>query len=146
MFKMLSVEILRLCVVCIYLSLMSYQDIKYKEIYLRDAINLNILMFILYLLKPYSLISLFTGVLIVLFMFIISKISKQTLGCGDLYILISLVFSKGENIINILLFSFLIIMIYSLILIIYKKNINREVAYIPFIFMGYLIQVMYELF
>lgn len=106
MFKMLSVEILRLCVVCIYLSLMSYQDIKYKEIYLRDAINLNILMFILYLLKSYGLISLFTGVLIVLFMFIISKISKQTLVHGDLYILISLVFSKGENIINILLFDF----------------------------------------
>lgn len=96
MFKMLSVEILRLCVVCIYLKLNVIPRLLNTRNIFKRRYKSNILMFILYLLKPYSLISLFTGVLIVFFMFIISKISKQTLGCGDLYILISLVFSKGK--------------------------------------------------
>lgn len=86
---------------------------------------------------------LMIGSLLVLFLFVLSKLIKNSIGLGDVEVLLVLLFVVDVDIYLLFILSILISTIYILFLK-YKKNDIISVAFCPFIFVGFVLTTLYS--
>ncbi len=121
----------------IFLCICAFMDFKYKVVSVNLCI-INIIVSVLLniILKINSLISLSIGISVVIILFIISKLSREKLGMGDVYVLLVSALYVGLNVIDILIIALFISLIFSIGLLVKKKNIKVEFPFVPFILGG----------
>lgn len=128
------------------LALLSLWDIKEKQIP-------SIIIYILFLISATMMIinplcpmlnNLISAICFGVFLLITKKILKNRIGSGDIKVIIALCSALGyPQIFNLLFTSMFLTMVFGVILIILKKaNLKTEIPFIPFIFLGYIINVL----
>lgn len=87
----------------------------------------------------------FTGVVLSTILIIVYFVSKKKIGLGDILVICGLAFGLGyPTIFRILFIGMFVAMIYGFILVKRKKaTIKTEIPFIPFIFVGLILNIVY---
>lgn len=142
MFKVLSIEILRVLVLLIYLLFISFIDIKKRYLSMNSIFLGFVMMSLFYLFSPFNILSLIGGILIGLLVIGISIITNQAVGLGDGLILIIIGLCFGANTVYIFFNSLILLSITTVLYMLIKhKRYNIEVPMIPFYLVGVMIQI-----
>lgn len=145
MLEMLSIE--HFIILLIYLMYLSYKDIKNKKISIIDVFLGVLLGIAICILTNRNNIQIILGLLIGIITIIISIVSRQALGLGDALVVLILGISTGIGAINTFISALLLFITYILIISCIKRKIVKDdIAFIPFIFLGQIIGIIYEIF
>lgn len=122
--------------------------IDYKTKYIPDILILVLLalgMWTMFVIPDVSFYNpLLTSIILFLVLLIANKVSKDSIGMGDVKLIpvISL-FLGFSNIFSVIFISLLLSLIFGVILIIKdKKDIKTEIPFVPFIFIGVLLNLL----
>ena len=131
--------IIKLVITCI-LGVLAVIDFKKKQVsnvFLLIVSGIVIINYVIF--RPITMVSLVGGILIGTVLLGISYITRQKIGVGDgLLIMILGAYLGFEGIGVVLLYALTLSAIWSgLLMIIKKVNRNYTIAFIPFIFVGY---------
>lgn len=132
--------IIKLVITCI-LGLLAVVDFKKKRVSnVLLLIVSGIVIFNNVIFRPISIMSLIGGILIGIILLGISYITRQKIGTGDGFLIMILGAYLGfEGIGVVLLYALTLSAIWSgLLLMIKKVNRHYTIAFIPFIFVGYI--------
>ena len=132
--------IIKLVITCI-LGLLAVVDFKKKRVSNVLLLIVSGIVIINYIIfKPTTIMSLAGGILIGVILLGISYITRQRIGAGDgLLIMILGAYLGFEAIGVVLLYALTLSAIWSVLLLMIKKvNRHHEVAFVPFIFVGYI--------
>lgn len=137
--------IIKLVITCI-LGLLAIVDLKKKQVsnvLLLIASGIVIINYVIF--RPVTVMALIGGILIGIILLGISYITRQKIGAGDgLLVMILGAYLGFEGIGVMLLYALTLSAIWSgLLLMIKKVNRHYEVAFIPFIFIGYIGVLIY---
>ncbi|WP_455717850.1 prepilin peptidase [Anaerosporobacter sp.] len=131
---------IKLVIIC-FLGILAIVDYKKKQISnIALLIGLVIVIVNYVVFQPITLISLIGGIIVGFVLLGISYITRQKIGIGDGLLIILLGANIGfEGIVFLLLYALTLSAICSAILLITKKvNRHYTIAFIPFIFIGYI--------
>lgn len=131
--------IIKVAITCI-LGVLAVVDFKKKQVsnvFLLIVSGIVIINYVIF--RPITMVSLVGGILIGTVLLGISYITRQKIGMGDgLLIMILGAYLGFEGIGVVLLYALTLSAIWSgLLMIIKKVNRNYTIAFIPFIFVGY---------
>lgn len=131
--------IIKVAITCI-LGVLAVVDFKKKQVsnvFLLIVSGIVIINYVIF--RPITMVSLVGGILIGTVLLGISYITRQKIGVGDgLLIMILGAYLGFEGIGVVLLYALTLSAIWSgLLMIIKKVNRNYTIAFIPFIFVGY---------
>lgn len=133
-------------IVYILLFIISICDIKEMLVHKYLTYALMFVCALIMLLNPYTGVinNLVTGSFMTIACIVAYKLSGNKIGSGDVKVIASLSFALGYPLIFSLLFAAMFMaMIYGIVLIITKKaTVRTEIPFIPFIFLGYIINVL----
>lgn len=135
-------EIIKIVCLTVYLTLLSLLDVKYKKVPVSISIIAIITGAILVVASKTSLIgtviALAPGIIVLLF----AIITKQAIGYGDaLAILVMGFFVSCQSILISLFAAITISGIVALVmLLVFHKGKNTELAFIPFLLIGFIIE------
>lgn len=132
--------IIKLVITCI-LGLLAVVDFKKKRVSNVLLLIVSGIVIINYVIfRPISIMSLIGGILIGIILLGISYITRQKIGTGDGFLIMILGAYLGfEGIGVVLLYALTLSAIWSgLLLMIKKVNRHYTIAFIPFIFVGYI--------
>lgn len=137
--------IIKLVITCI-LGLLAIVDLKKKQVsnvLLLIASGIVIINYVIF--RPVTVMALIGGILIGIILLGISYITRQKIGAGDgVLVMILGAYLGFEGIGVMLLYALTLSAIWSgLLLMIKKVNRHYEVAFIPFIFIGYIGVLIY---
>lgn len=140
---MLSMNSIKIFVILVYIFIAAYIDIKNKYIDIYLVILGFMIAIILYLFMPYNLFELLIGIAVGIIVSIISFCTKQSVGFGDGIILIILGIVFGLSTINIFLYSIIILLVYSILMFLFiKKYKLSTIPFIPFLFIGIILEIL----
>lgn len=132
--------IVRLVITCILglLAIVDFKKKKVSNVLLLIVSGIVIINYIIF--RPVTIMSLLGGILIGFFFLGISYITRQKIGAGDgLLVMILGAYLGFEGIGVVLLYALTLSAIWSgLLLMIKKVNRHYTIAFIPFIFIGYI--------
>ena len=132
--------IIKLAITCI-LGLIAIVDFKKKQVSNVLLLIVSGIVIINYVIfKPVTIMSLLGGIVIGGILFGISYITRQEIGAGDGLLVMMLGAYLGfEGIGVVLLYALTLCAIWSgLLLMIKKVNRHYTIAFVPFIFIGYI--------
>lgn len=135
-------EVMKIVCLIVYLTLLSVLDLKYKKVPISISIIATITGAILVVVSKTSLmetvIALAPGVIVLLF----AIITKQAIGYGDgLAILVMGFFVTCQGILISIFVAITISGIVALVmLLVFHKGKNTELAFIPFLLIGFIIE------
>ena len=132
--------IIKLIITCI-LGVLAIVDFKKKQVSNVLLLIVSGIVIINYVIfKPVTIMSLIGGILVGVILLGISYITRQKIGAGDgLLVMILGAYLGFEGIGVMLLYALTLSAIWSgLLLIIKKVNRHYTIAFIPFIFIGYI--------
>ena len=137
--------IIELVITCI-LGLLAIVDLKKKQVsnvLLLIASGIVIINYVIF--RPVTVMALIGGILIGIILLGISYITRQKIGAGDgLLVMILGAYLGFEGIGVMLLYALTLSAIWSgLLLMIKKVNRHYTIAFIPFIFIGYIGVLIY---
>lgn len=132
--------IIKIVITCI-LGLLAIVDFKKKQVsnvLLLIVFGIVIINYVIF--RPVTIMGLLGGILIGFFFLGISYITRQKIGAGDgLLVMILGAYLGFEGIGVVLLYALTLSAIWSgLLLMIKKVNRHYSIAFIPFIFIGYI--------
>lgn len=132
--------IVRLVITCILglLAIVDFKKKKVSNVLLLIVSGIVIINYVIF--RPVTIMSLLGGILIGFFFLGISYITRQKIGAGDgLLVMILGAYLGFEGIGVVLLYALTLSAIWSgLLLMIKKVNRHYAIAFIPFIFIGYI--------
>ncbi len=133
---------LEICGGGLYLGILSVYDIKTRKVprwLLGMGMVAAIFLKCVYRSSSIALVSMGIGIGVVFC--IISKITDETLGMGDSYLITILgVFVGGWDLLCILAYAFLFAASYSVLVLVMKRfNKNIQIPFIPFLMAAYVI-------
>ena len=121
----------------IFLCMCAVMDFRSKVVSVNLCIiNIIVAVILNIILKNNSLVSLSIGITVVFILFVTSKLSREKFGMGDVYVLLVSALYVGLNVIDILLIALFLSLIFSVGLLVKKKNIKVEFPFVPFILGG----------
>lgn len=143
----ISEQFFEFSIIQIFLIILSFEDLKTKMI--SDKFILCILVVsVVFRIISFGIVETLNGIMtatfIVLVILLIRKVFKQNIGIGDLKLLAVLSLSYGyAGMINVLFYSVIIAMLYSIVMIVLKKkNKHSEIAFVPFISVGCFLTIL----
>lgn len=131
--------IIKLVITCI-LGLLAVVDFKKKQVSNVFLLIISAIVFVNYVIfRPITIISLIGGVVVGVVLLGISYVTRQKIGVGDGLLVMILGAYLGFEVIGfLLLYALTLSAIWSgLLLMIKKVNKHYTIAFIPFIFAGY---------
>lgn len=131
--------IIKLVITCI-LGLLAVVDFKKKQVSNVFLLIISAIVFVNYVIfRPITIISLIGGVVVGVVLLGISYVTRQKIGVGDGLLVMLLGAYLGFEVIGfLLLYALTLSAIWSgLLLMIKKVNKHYTIAFIPFIFAGY---------
>lgn len=132
--------IFKLAITC-FLGVLAVVDYKKKQVSnIAVLIGLIIVIANYVIFRPITIISIIGGILVGIILLGISYITKQKVGIGDGLIVILLGANLGfEGVVFALLYALTLSAFWAAVLLIIKKvNRHHTIAFIPFLFMGYI--------
>lgn len=132
--------IFKLTITC-FLGILAVVDYKKKQVSnIALLIGLIIVIVNYVIFQPITISSLIGGILVGFILLGISYITRQKIGIGDGLIVILLGANLGfEGVVFVLLYALTLSAIWAAVLLIIKKvNRYHTIAFIPFIFIGYI--------
>lgn len=127
------------------LGLCSLEDMKYKRLTVLYILLFGIGGMILHLFVPVcSIYSILCGMLLGIFMILISVITRGSVGMGDgILLVVTGVYLGGYGNLELFMMGLLLSALCSLaLLILKKKNRKEEIAFVPFLFLSYLVMLI----
>lgn len=133
--------------VIIWLLFGTISDLKYKRIsklYAYLSIVFGLFAGVMHMGEEWQGYAI--GGCIGLFFFFIAKVTREQIGYGDAFVLTGLGFAIGiDAFMRLLAFSFFLVFLTSIFLLLFKKaNRKTRLAYIPFLFLGYCVNIILE--
>ncbi len=126
-------------ILCIILFLESYIDIKKKRVWIWPIVSTaSVGIFGKIIEKNVSIKELIISLGITAIFAVISKVSNEALGMGDVWIIGSILIVMGVmKGVGILFLSFLLAAVYGgILLVVKKKGKNITFPFVPFLFLG----------
>ncbi|MCI8805473.1 MAG: hypothetical protein HFE59_06185 [Clostridiales bacterium] len=128
------------------LTILSFWDIKEKEIPVIYIYCLLLCCGIMMLINPYCDIinNIITGIIITVVLALFYRLKKESVGLGDIEVIAALSFSFGyPHIFNILFTALFISMIFGIILLIIKRaKLKTEIPFIPFLCLSVILNII----
>ncbi|MCC8137289.1 MAG: A24 family peptidase [Clostridiales bacterium] len=130
-------------VTCVVLAVCTYTDIRWRRIYRRMIAVHMVLAFVLLLaLREHTLRSVLLGLVPGIGCLLMSAGTRESIGYGDAFLILSCGFSLGaENILAVLFTAFFCAGIWAVWLICFRKGKRKTcIPFAPFLFAGVLAQ------
>lgn len=127
------------------LGLYAMEDIRKRTITVRYMILFGAVGLGLHIYRQeMTAISLLLGVAVGIGMILLSLVTRESIGMGDGFVLMTTgIFLGGAANVELLFYGLLYAAVFSLGIVVFqKKKKKREIPFIPFLFLGYLTMIL----
>lgn len=124
---------------CLFLFICGVIDLKTRRVYPGIcAVNYGMAIIIKLLLKDIDFCSLVAGIVLCGILLMISLVTKEAIGQGDILILLTLTgILSIKNMLEILFMALVLCSLFSMAMLIFKKmKLKNAIPFVPFLFVG----------